>query len=102
MGTLPQTVTINTRFSSINLFYKENAVTVFLHAHADLTIICLRVIYTSRNHKKNMHPELIFSAFFHWYTSIFQEDVRMIKKMRFDAYRFSISWPRILPCRTAA
>ncbi|KAL1808679.1 hypothetical protein ACET3Z_025669 [Daucus carota] len=27
----------------------------------------------------------------------YKEDVRMIKKMRFDAYRFSISWPRILP-----
>ncbi|KAL0330496.1 UNVERIFIED_CONTAM: Beta-glucosidase 24 [Sesamum radiatum] len=27
----------------------------------------------------------------------FKEDIKMMKKMGFDAYRFSISWPRILP-----
>ncbi|KAI3454620.1 hypothetical protein Pfo_011283, partial [Paulownia fortunei] len=27
----------------------------------------------------------------------FKEDIRTMKKMGFDAYRFSISWPRILP-----
>ncbi|KAK4388699.1 Oleuropein beta-glucosidase [Sesamum angolense] len=27
----------------------------------------------------------------------FEEDITMMKKMGFDAYRFSISWPRILP-----
>ncbi|KAL0330489.1 UNVERIFIED_CONTAM: Beta-glucosidase 16 [Sesamum radiatum] len=29
----------------------------------------------------------------------FEEDITMMKKMGFDAYRFSISWPRILPGR---
>lgn len=28
-----------------------------------------------------------------------QEDVQIIKKMGFDFYRFSISWPRILPSK---
>ncbi|KAL0394221.1 UNVERIFIED_CONTAM: Raucaffricine-O-beta-D-glucosidase [Sesamum latifolium] len=27
----------------------------------------------------------------------FKEDIKMMKKMGWDAYRFSISWPRILP-----
>jgi len=27
----------------------------------------------------------------------FQEDVAMMKDIGFNAYRFSISWPRILP-----
>ncbi|KAL2237237.1 UNVERIFIED_CONTAM: Oleuropein beta-glucosidase [Sesamum indicum] len=27
----------------------------------------------------------------------FKEDIKIMKKMGFDAYRFSISWPRILP-----
>jgi beta-glucosidase/6-phospho-beta-glucosidase/beta-galactosidase len=29
-----------------------------------------------------------------------QEDVRMLKEMGMDSYRFSISWPRILPSNT--
>jgi beta-glucosidase/6-phospho-beta-glucosidase/beta-galactosidase len=28
-----------------------------------------------------------------------QEDVRLLKEMGMDAYRFSISWPRILPSK---
>ncbi|KAK6117129.1 hypothetical protein DH2020_049174 [Rehmannia glutinosa] len=28
----------------------------------------------------------------------YKEDVKQMKKTGFDAYRFSISWPRILPC----
>ncbi|KAL0328038.1 UNVERIFIED_CONTAM: Raucaffricine-O-beta-D-glucosidase [Sesamum calycinum] len=27
----------------------------------------------------------------------YKEDIKMMKSMGFDAYRFSISWPRILP-----
>ncbi|KAI3454621.1 hypothetical protein Pfo_011284 [Paulownia fortunei] len=34
---------------------------------------------------------------FFFFTCISQEDLKMMKKMGFDAYRFSISWPRILP-----
>ncbi|KAG6412254.1 hypothetical protein SASPL_124927 [Salvia splendens] len=30
-------------------------------------------------------------------TSAFQEDIAMMKQMGFNSYRFSISWPRILP-----
>ncbi|TQD77179.1 hypothetical protein C1H46_037284 [Malus baccata] len=30
---------------------------------------------------------------YHWY----KEDVRLIKEIGFDAYRFSISWSRLLP-----
>ena len=28
---------------------------------------------------------------------ILQEDIAMMKRMGFNSYRFSISWPRILP-----
>ena len=28
-----------------------------------------------------------------------QEDVEIMKKMGLDAYRFSISWPRVLPSK---
>ncbi|KAL0440745.1 UNVERIFIED_CONTAM: Oleuropein beta-glucosidase [Sesamum radiatum] len=30
----------------------------------------------------------------------FQEDIKLMKQMGFDSYRFSISWPRILPGMT--
>ncbi|KAK4413196.1 Raucaffricine-O-beta-D-glucosidase, partial [Sesamum alatum] len=30
-------------------------------------------------------------------TSAYQEDIRLMKEMGFDSYRFSISWPRVLP-----
>jgi len=35
-----------------------------------------------------MHVFMIFT---------FQEDVDLMKKLNFDAYRFSISWSRIFP-----
>ncbi|KAL0342599.1 UNVERIFIED_CONTAM: Raucaffricine-O-beta-D-glucosidase [Sesamum calycinum] len=30
-------------------------------------------------------------------TSAYQEDIKLMKQIGFDSYRFSISWPRILP-----
>ncbi|PWZ30977.1 hypothetical protein Zm00014a_024128 [Zea mays] len=38
-------------------------------------------------------PSFIFGAA----TSAYQEDVRLLKEMGMDAYRFSIAWSRILP-----
>ncbi|KAI5675780.1 hypothetical protein M9H77_06730 [Catharanthus roseus] len=31
---------------------------------------------------------------------LYKEDVRILKKLGLDSYRFSISWPRVLPCGT--
>ncbi|KAL0394223.1 UNVERIFIED_CONTAM: Oleuropein beta-glucosidase [Sesamum latifolium] len=38
-------------------------------------------------------PDFVFGVA----TSAYQDDIKMMKSMGFDAYRFSISWSRILP-----
>ncbi|KAK4388701.1 Oleuropein beta-glucosidase [Sesamum angolense] len=54
----------------------------------------------SKGHHDNSHitrndfpPTFQFGAA----TAAYQEDITLMKKMGFDAYRFSISWSRILP-----
>ena len=33
-----------------------------------------------------------------WHVNFVQEDIRLMKDLGMDAYRFSIAWSRILPC----
>lgn len=55
-----------------------------------ILIIATRYIFWYKIHN-------VFVYYFYFEQTILQEDVSIMKDIGFDAYRFSISWSRILP-----
>ena len=55
-------------------------------------------IYVDYNHcHKKKKLNYVYNAIF----LMWQEDIKLLKEMNADSYRFSISWPRVIPCKAS-